>query len=164
MLLGPRSHISSSRILLHNMQQSGRIYRLFCVMWVSPSCLEVYHNLLYDLPPKNQKIIDACDCPCDDLVEVETPPMSVMALSYIAQALVVTIVGLNMGFRYVRHCMQWISSIARLLRLVLFVFWNVKPGRSTLICGRKICFHWNIKRQLRHNSYSIFRIMGQIQV
>jgi hypothetical protein len=47
----------------------------------------------------------ACDCPCDDLVEVETPPRSVMALSYIAQALVVTIVGLNMGFRYTRHFM-----------------------------------------------------------
>jgi hypothetical protein len=56
-------------------------------------------------PPKHQKIIAGCDCPCDDLVEVETPPMSVMALSYIAQALVVTIIGLNMGFRYVRHCM-----------------------------------------------------------
>ncbi len=42
----------------------------------------------------------ACDCPCDDLVEVKTPPRSVMALSYIAQALVVTIVGLNMGFRW----------------------------------------------------------------
>jgi hypothetical protein len=33
------------------------------------------------------------------LVEVEIPPRSVMALYYIAQALVVTIVGLNMGFR-----------------------------------------------------------------
>ncbi len=64
---------------------------------VCPSCLEVYHNL-YDLSP--QKIIIACDCPCDDLVEVETPPRSIMALSYIAQALVVTIVGLNMGFRW----------------------------------------------------------------
>jgi hypothetical protein len=65
---------------------------------VRPSCLEVYRNLLYDLPPP--KKIDACDCPCDDLVEVETPPRSVMALPYIAQALVVTIVGLNMGFRW----------------------------------------------------------------
>ena len=34
------------------------------------------------------------------MVGVETPPRSVMALSYIAQALVVTIVGLNMGFRW----------------------------------------------------------------
>ncbi len=34
------------------------------------------------------------------MVEVETPPRSVMALSYIVQALVVTIVGLNMGFRW----------------------------------------------------------------
>jgi hypothetical protein len=50
-------------------------------------------------PPTPKTMIDVCDCPCDDLVEVETPPMGVMALSYIAQALVVTIVGLNMGFR-----------------------------------------------------------------
>ncbi len=50
--------------------------------------------------PKNPKIIVACDCPCDILVAVETPPRSIMALSYIAQALVVTIVGLNMGFRW----------------------------------------------------------------
>ncbi len=48
---------------------------------------------------KNQTIIGICDCPCDDLVEVETPPVGVMALSYIAQAIVVTIVGLNIGFR-----------------------------------------------------------------
>ena len=34
------------------------------------------------------------------MVEVETPPMIVMTLSYIAQALVVTIVGFNMGFRW----------------------------------------------------------------
>ncbi len=73
--------------------------------------LSVYHvskstiTLLYDLPPQTPKIIAACDCPCDDLVEVETPSRIAMALSYIAQALVVTIVGLNMGFRYVRHCM-----------------------------------------------------------
>ena len=63
------------------------------------SCLEVYRTLLYDLP-KKKNIIDPCDCPCDDLVEVESPPVSVMALPYIAQAIVVTIVGLNMGFRW----------------------------------------------------------------
>jgi hypothetical protein len=51
-------------------------------------------------PQKTKIIIVACDCPCDDLVEVESPPRSVMTLSYIAQALVVTIVGLNMGFRW----------------------------------------------------------------
>ena len=34
------------------------------------------------------------------MVEVDTPPRSIMTLSYIAQALVVTIVGLNMGFRW----------------------------------------------------------------
>ncbi len=51
-------------------------------------------------PNKSKKKIVLCDCPCDDLVEVEPPPRSVMALSYIAQALVVTIVGLNMGIRW----------------------------------------------------------------
>ena len=75
------------------------------------SGLSVHHvskctiTLLYDLAPQTPKIIGVCGCPCDDLVEVETPSRIAMALSYIAQALVVTIVGLNMGFRYVRHCM-----------------------------------------------------------
>jgi hypothetical protein len=69
---------------------------------VCPSCLEFYHNLLYDLAltPTLALTLVACNCPCDDLVEVEKPPLSVMALSYIVQALVVTIVGLNMGFRW----------------------------------------------------------------
>ncbi len=59
----------------------------------SPPNLEVYHNF-------TSHPTSACDCPCDDLVVIETPPRSVMALSYIAQALVVTIIGLNMGFRW----------------------------------------------------------------
>ena len=46
--------------------------------------------------------IAGCDCPCDDLVDVERPKMSIMALSYIAQVIVVTIIGFNMGFRFVR--------------------------------------------------------------
>ncbi len=55
----------------------------------------------FTISPKQSKMVDACDCPCDVLVEVKAPPRSsVMALSYIAQALVVTIVGLNMGFRW----------------------------------------------------------------
>jgi hypothetical protein len=69
-------------------------------LMVCLSCFEVYHNLPLRSPRNFQKIVLSCDCPCDDLVEVETPPRSVMALSYIAQALVVTIVGLNMGFRW----------------------------------------------------------------
>ena len=48
------------------------------------------------------KTIAKCDCPCDDLVDVRPLKMSMMALSYIAQAIVVTIVGFNMGFRFVR--------------------------------------------------------------
>ncbi len=60
---------------------------------------------------------------------------------------------------------QWICSVARVLRFILFViFWNMKPDRVTLIYGRNVCCQRNIKRQLRHNSSSFFRIMGQIQV
>ncbi len=63
---------------------------------------------------------------------------------------------------------QWIFSIARVLRFIFFVFWNVKPGRITWIYGRKFFCQRNIKRhnkrQLRDNIPSLFRIMGQIQV
>jgi hypothetical protein len=44
-----------------------------------------------------------------------------MALSYIAQALVVTIVGLNMGFRYSRHCMCSGCILLRVLRLIVCI-------------------------------------------
>ncbi len=40
-----------------------------------------------------------CDCPCEDLIEVKTPGVWSMTLAYVAQALTVTIVGLNLGFR-----------------------------------------------------------------
>jgi hypothetical protein len=39
-----------------------------------------------------------CDCPCASLVVVETPRLSTMMLSYLAQSLVVCIVGINMAF------------------------------------------------------------------
>ena len=88
------------------------------------------------LPPEKTiyvYIIDPCDCPCDDLVEVETPPRSVMALSYIAQALVVSIVGLNMGFRWcfrVLYMVGWGRSCRyRLL-------WIKTKNNSTV--GKKI--------------------------
>ncbi len=68
-------------------------------------------------PQNIQKIIAACDCPCGDLVEVETPPRSVMALSYIAQALVVTMVGLNMGFRLVCRYHIWEGRVGKELQV-----------------------------------------------
>jgi hypothetical protein len=40
----------------------------------------------------------ACDCPCDLMVDVSQPSMLTTALSYLAQSLVTTIVGLNMAF------------------------------------------------------------------
>jgi hypothetical protein len=53
-----------------------------------------------------KQIVALCDCPCDDLVHVETPKMISMALPYIAQAAVVMIVGLNMGLRFVRVSLE----------------------------------------------------------
>ena len=44
--------------------------------------MKVYYSILYDIYTKTKV---ACDCPCDDLVDVEPPKMSIMALSYIAQ-------------------------------------------------------------------------------
>jgi hypothetical protein len=61
--------------------------------------MQVNDRLLYDLYTKT---IAKCDCPCGDLVDVQPLKMSMMALSYIAQAIVVTIVGFNMGFKFVR--------------------------------------------------------------
>jgi hypothetical protein len=42
-----------------------------------------------------------CKCPCSNMIldEAEGPSQTVMTLSFVAQAMVVTLVGLNMGFR-----------------------------------------------------------------
>ncbi len=82
----------------------GGEYTAFSLSDVGESNYNVSKSTTTAFTISQNKIIAPCDCPCDDMVEVETPPKSVMALSYIAQALVVTIVGLNMGFRYARHC------------------------------------------------------------
>ncbi len=68
-------------------------------MVILPICfsISIYLVLFYIL--YTNKLV-ACDCPCDDLVDVETPTMAFMELSYIAQAIVVTIVGFNMAFKY----------------------------------------------------------------
>jgi hypothetical protein len=104
-------------------------------------------NLLYD-PQKYQKIIVACDCPCDDLVEVETPPWSVMVLSYIAQALVVTIVGLNMGFRWCVGIIYERGGCGRSCRYRLL--WiktehNSTVGKKISKFGRKCSWRWKGK-------------------
>jgi hypothetical protein len=41
----------------------------------------------------------SCDCSCDDLVKIKKPSVLIMALSQLAQSLVVVIVGLNIGLR-----------------------------------------------------------------
>ena len=40
-----------------------------------------------------------CDCHCDDMIEVAAPPMLTVVLSYLAQALVTLVVGVNLAFR-----------------------------------------------------------------
>jgi hypothetical protein len=49
---------------------------------------------------------DICDCPCSDLIAVKSPNLAIMALPYIAQAITVTIVGINMAFRFV-YIKRW---------------------------------------------------------
>jgi hypothetical protein len=41
----------------------------------------------------------ACNCSCDDLVKIERPSVSIMAFGYLAQSMVVVLVGINMGLR-----------------------------------------------------------------
>jgi hypothetical protein len=40
-----------------------------------------------------------CDCPCEDMVKIERPNVSIMTLGYFAHSTVVVIVGINMGLR-----------------------------------------------------------------
>ena len=42
-----------------------------------------------------------CECSCDNMVDIERPSVLLMILSHLSQSIVVTIVGLNLGFRYV---------------------------------------------------------------
>jgi len=44
-------------------------------------------------------IFNACDCPCVSLIQIERPSVVMLTLAHVAQALVVVIVGVNMGFR-----------------------------------------------------------------
>jgi hypothetical protein len=41
----------------------------------------------------------SCYCSCDDLSQVERPSVIAMTIAYLAQSLVVVIVGINMGLR-----------------------------------------------------------------
>jgi hypothetical protein len=40
-----------------------------------------------------------CECSCDAMVNIQKPNVGITALSFVAQSLVVSIIGLNMGFR-----------------------------------------------------------------
>jgi hypothetical protein len=41
-----------------------------------------------------------CQCPCETMIEVEKPEAWAMYVAYMSQSLVVTIVGINLGFRW----------------------------------------------------------------
>jgi hypothetical protein len=45
---------------------------------------------------------DVCDCSCDDVVKLEKPSVMAMTIGYLAQSMVVVIVGINMGLRSYR--------------------------------------------------------------
>jgi hypothetical protein len=45
----------------------------------------------------------ACDCTCDDLVKIERPSVSIMTCGYLAQSMVVVLVGVNMGLRLMTY-------------------------------------------------------------
>jgi hypothetical protein len=47
----------------------------------------------------NRILTDSCYCSCDDLSQVERPSVIAMTIAYLAQSLVVVIVGINMGLR-----------------------------------------------------------------
>jgi hypothetical protein len=47
----------------------------------------------------NRIVTDSCYCSCDDLSQVERPSVIAMTIAYLAQSLVVVIVGINMGLR-----------------------------------------------------------------
>ncbi len=51
----------------------------------------------------NRIVTDSCYCSCDDLSQVERPSVIAMAIAYLAQSLVVVIVGINMGLRLPTH-------------------------------------------------------------
>ena len=46
---------------------------------------------------------NSCNCHCDDLIDIESPPMLATTVSYLAQSLVTVIVGLNTAFRCRRN-------------------------------------------------------------
>ena len=55
-----------------------------------------------------------CDCSCDDMAKIERPSVPIMVLGYLAQSLVVVIVGLNMARRLqnslIYKCMLYLST------------------------------------------------------
>jgi hypothetical protein len=46
-----------------------------------------------------ENVTNYCDCSCDDYVDVVRPSLLTMIMSFVTQSLVVTVVGVNMGFR-----------------------------------------------------------------
>jgi hypothetical protein len=84
-----------------------------------------------------------CDCSCDDLVKIERPSVSTMVLGYLAQSLVVVIVGLNMGLR--------LNSTDLQIHVVLVDMTTCNARRNCNITRKDYMNHWKgvFKRILR---------------
>ena len=84
----------------------------------------------------------SCDCSCEDMlkegVEKATPSVFMMALSFVARNIVVTIVGLNMGFRFVINvcCCSCVLLVTRLFELMTPCPRIAQIGKKIWICGR----------------------------
>jgi hypothetical protein len=53
------------------------------------------------LDPLDTNDYTYCDCPCEKLITVQRPSMTVITLQYVAQSIVTCVVGINLGFRFV---------------------------------------------------------------
>jgi hypothetical protein len=80
------------------------------------ACYYAEKNSLLTCETETKTMLDICDCSCDDLVKLEKPSVPAMTIGYLAQSMVVVIVGINMGFRCVRH------GMSKILRYILIVF------------------------------------------
>jgi hypothetical protein len=66
----------------------------------SLACLHrKYDNVSLFIPTLGS---NACDCPCSALAPIVRPSVAITIVPYVAQSLVVSVVALNMGFRYAK--------------------------------------------------------------
>ncbi len=69
---------------------------LYCKVYAYDGSLEIGGNMsAYDLYGEHVR----CGCDCNTMIDVQSPSMATTTLSYLAQSLVTTIVGMNLAFR-----------------------------------------------------------------